>query len=170
MNITKFIEDNYPSMSKKDIVEATGETLPRVQWIIRKLGLKKWDHSSWNNADEAYLVDNYALLGSKVCGCYLKRSYMAVQKKAAELGLKKNAFAKYSYIDADGYIVIRRNRKESAKRLHRILMEESLGRKLAPDEVVHHIDRNKLNNELLNLVVMTRAEHINEHRHDISKV
>lgn len=45
-------------------------------------------------------------------------------------------------------------------REHRHLMEKKIGRKLRPDEVVHHIDGNKLNNNLDNLVVMTRAEHV----------
>lgn len=42
---------------------------------------------------------------------------------------------------------------------HRLAMQEYLGRKLKPDEVVHHIDRDKTNNNLDNLVVMTRSEH-----------
>lgn len=47
---------------------------------------------------------------------------------------------------------------------HRILMEEKLGRKLTPNEVVHHIDGNKTNNDIDNLAVMTRAEHAILHR------
>lgn len=170
MDIQKFIIDNYPDMNKKDIAEAIGEPLSKVQWIIRKLGLKRWQHNEWTREEELYLIANYATLGSKVCGSYLKRSYMAVQKKAAVLGIKVKDTAKYYYIDGDGYIVIRKKRTESAKRLHRVLMEEHLGRKLMGNEVVHHIDRNKLNNEMSNLVVMTRAEHINEHRNDLCSV
>lgn len=49
------------------------------------------------------------------------------------------------------------------KRLHTILMEEKLGRKLIPNEVVHHKDFNKLNNLLDNLVVMTRSCHMKLH-------
>jgi len=32
--------------------------------------------------------------------------------------------------------------------------------------VIHHVDRDTLNDALSNLRAMTRAEHINEHRHD----
>lgn len=46
---------------------------------------------------------------------------------------------------------------------HVLFAEQALGRKLKPDEVVHHIDRNKRNNSLDNLVVMTRSEHSRLH-------
>lgn len=42
---------------------------------------------------------------------------------------------------------------------HRVVAEKMLGRPLERDEVVHHIDGNKLNNLPTNLVVMTRREH-----------
>lgn len=42
---------------------------------------------------------------------------------------------------------------------HRIVMEEFLNRKLKKDEVVHHKDKNKLNNCIENLQLMTKKEH-----------
>ena len=55
------------------------------------------------------------------------------------------------------------NKKGNAK-LHRLIMEDHLGRKLTSDEIVHHIDGNKLNNNINNLKVMTRGEHSRLHR------
>ena len=43
--------------------------------------------------------------------------------------------------------------------LHRYIMQTILGRELSSNEVVHHKDGNKLNNDPSNLEVMTRAEH-----------
>lgn len=43
--------------------------------------------------------------------------------------------------------------------LHRFLMECELARKLTKEEIVHHKDRDTLNNDLNNLEVMTRKEH-----------
>jgi hypothetical protein len=46
---------------------------------------------------------------------------------------------------------------------HRHLMEMHLGRTLEPHEVVHHVDRNPINNDLTNLVVLDRSEHARLH-------
>lgn len=42
---------------------------------------------------------------------------------------------------------------------HRYLMEQALGRKLRKDEVVHHINGDKMDNRIENLQVMSWAEH-----------
>ena len=47
---------------------------------------------------------------------------------------------------------------------HRVVAENMMGRKLAVDEVVHHEDENKLNNNPDNLLVCTNAEHQAIHR------
>lgn len=54
---------------------------------------------------------------------------------------------------------------------HRLVMAEVLGRPLRADELVHHIDHNKLNNDPANLVVMTASEHSRHHndKHPRSK-
>lgn len=46
---------------------------------------------------------------------------------------------------------------------HRRLMEKHLDRSLERHESVHHIDGNKLNNDLNNLVVLTWDEHKKSH-------
>lgn len=48
-------------------------------------------------------------------------------------------------------------------------MEEKLGRKLSSDEIVHHKDGNKLNNNPDNLEITNRREHMNIHREDLTK-
>ena len=46
---------------------------------------------------------------------------------------------------------------------HRYVMECEIGRALLPNEVVHHIDGDKLNNEIDNLQLTTRIEHAHIH-------
>lgn len=53
--------------------------------------------------------------------------------------------------------------KTFGKHTHRIVAEQKLGRPLETDEIVHHIDGDKRNNEPSNLMVMTQAEHARLH-------
>lgn len=47
---------------------------------------------------------------------------------------------------------------------HRNLMEEYIGRKLLYNEVVHHKDEDKLNNDIDNLEIQDRDKHTSNHR------
>lgn len=47
---------------------------------------------------------------------------------------------------------------------HIYVLTQRLGRKLKKDEVVHHLDGNKLNNMNSNLIVMLNTEHIRLHK------
>ena len=68
----------------------------------------------------------------------------------------------------NGYIIhhIRGYNKKGNAKEHRLVMENYLGRKLGKDEVVHHIDGNRENNNIENLVLMTRGEHSRHHRQE----
>lgn len=46
---------------------------------------------------------------------------------------------------------------------HMLVAEKTIGRFLRDDEVVHHINENKLDNTPENLLVLTQSEHIRLH-------
>ena len=79
----------------------------------------------------------------------------------AHTGKLNPAYKRGYFINPSGYKKIRL--EGIYKYEHRHLMEQSLGRKLTNDEDVHHIDGDKLNNNLCNLVVLTKREHAIKH-------
>ena len=46
---------------------------------------------------------------------------------------------------------------------HRLVVEKFIGRKLLPDEIVHHKDNDGRNNDISNLEIMSRSEHAKLH-------
>lgn len=54
-------------------------------------------------------------------------------------------------------------RKVDQRHEHRTVMEKRLGRNLSFNEVVHHKDNDKRNNDPDNLELMTRSEHSRHH-------
>jgi len=53
--------------------------------------------------------------------------------------------------------------KHSYVLAHRVIMENHLSRLLNSEEVIHHIDGNKKNNDINNLQVMNASEHVSHH-------
>lgn len=61
-------------------------------------------------------------------------------------------------ISTDGYYVY------NDKKVHRTVYEKHIGRKLCSDEIIHHINGDKLDNRLCNLQLVTRSEHNKIHK------
>lgn len=64
-----------------------------------------------------------------------------------------------------GYVCfsLRSDKNTRIERAHRLVIENKIGRRLKTDEVVHHINENKLDNRIENLELMTREEHTSHH-------
>jgi hypothetical protein len=79
---------------------------------------------------------------------------------------KRNAWAENNAtgvsIKPNGYVEITRG-KNKGKAQHVVVMEERIGRNLLNDEVVHHIDGDRSNNDINNLALMTRSGHCRHH-------
>ncbi len=50
--------------------------------------------------------------------------------------------------------------------VHDVIMEARIGRRMRADEIVHHIDGDRLNNNENNLALMTRSAHSRLHRRE----
>lgn len=89
-----------------------------------------------------------------------------MNKKIKKMGLNINY--KHTYINGNGYLVNCEDRNNRYL-VHRKVMEDFIGRKLRNDEIVHHKDMNKLNNDISNLEILTRSEHTKLHNEYLKK-
>lgn len=71
------------------------------------------------------------------------------------------------YISHDGYKLVLTGFKEHQYE-HRKIIEDFLGRKLTKNEFIHHIDGDKLNNNIENLILCSKNEHFEIHSSLIS--
>lgn len=89
---------------------------------------------------------------------------MQVNKYLKSFDISVPRYHKGYIIDHAGYKLIKKADHPNADkkgyvREHVLLMTEKLGRLLNDDECVHHIDGNKSNNDMDNLIVMLKYDH-----------
>jgi hypothetical protein len=114
-------------------------------------------------------------LSTRAIGKILGRTHDYVSDKLKELGIvvddrvaalqsERNPDWKGGKTISQGYVEISSKAiSPKRKREHQIVMENYIGRELKADEVVHHIDGNKQNNNINNLALMDKSAHSRLH-------
>lgn len=86
-----------------------------------------------------------------------------VCKRCAMIGAgnKRRKRTIHRVVQPNGYVRIqtREDGKTTYIYEHRLVMEQAIGRSLLPYETVHHMDGNKANNKLENLLLISQANH-----------
>ncbi len=93
----------------------------------------------------------------------LEKMLLFIPQKKEDVCNKK--LSTKTYINKRGYKCF----KDSHYLVHRWVMEKKINRKLKPNEVVHHIDGNKLNNKEENLRLFANQNEHDKHHREIFK-
>lgn len=106
-------------------------------------------------------------------GCQIPCIYCGKTKYICDAKIKRHKFhfcgniCKVKYWRGKNHSCYRDNIKGYRKisiggkrfKQHKLILENKIGRKLKKNEVTHHLDENKSNNNPSNLIVLTKSEH-----------
>ena len=138
-------------MSCKDISDETGIPLSTVR---RRMVLK----GIIRNQSQAVILAISKGKGAALLKGRSRGPMSEEQKIKISESKLKNSKARGWRINTNGYKEFTVG-EDIGRHVHVILMEEKIGRKLHGDECVHHIDHNKLNNDIDNLLLMKKSDH-----------
>lgn len=163
--VNKVIPDPYEAylsgFSMPEVSQMTGIHVSTLRSRFKKAGILR------SRADGVRNAAKNGRLGSGFRG--KTRAFSEDHKKAISMGRKewaeKNAAG--TRITSTGYVEFTRG-PHKGRHEHVVIMESRIGRRIKPDEVVHHIDGCKTNNSINNLALCTRSGHSRLHRREES--
>lgn len=161
-------ENDYliKNSSMKTIEEMSIElnrTIRSVRGQLGRIGIslreiKNIEYVEWSKEEDDYLTKNYYKMTVKEISKKLNRTEYATRSRKNKLKLNN----KYDLIDKNGGKVYIRNMKgyelyynkieNSLRANHRIIFEKEKNIKLKKKNIIHHIDGDKKNNEIDNLL------------------
>jgi hypothetical protein len=156
-SVNKVILQLYRSgMSIPEVSEAVGKSMSTVRYWLKK------------QADLRSRADGIRIAAEKGKLSHMlgkDREFSEQWKRNISISKLKSAdkSAKGFSLKPNGYLEYTRG-THKGRSVHVVLMEKRIGRRLLPDECVHHIDGDKQNNNEDNLALLTRSGHSRLHR------
>lgn len=158
VNKVIIVADYVGGMSLPQVAEKHGVSTSTARYHVKNAGALR------SREDGVRLAGERGLLGSGMRGkarVFSQAHRAAIQKSAALRGAGASGLS----TKPSGYIEYTKG-PHKGRSVHVVRMEERIGRHLRPDEIVHHIDGNRSNNDDNNLALMTRPAHTRLHRRE----
>jgi hypothetical protein len=143
---------------------ADKKSIPEISEILNECKSTIRKHLIYNNIPRRNNVEGVRLNSYKIGRKGIRKPHSDLTKKRMSDSRKRWAQQNAIGISIKqcGYYEIT-NGVNKGRRLHDVLMEKHIGRKLENFEVVHHINRIKTDNRIGNLQIMTKSDHSSLH-------
>lgn len=157
LNQCSLAEEYQSGASLADLAEKHGLPRPTIRSRLAKLGILRSRGDGVRLAAAAGKMSRFG-----------PRAPLSDDAKA-NMRAARNAYADVHSVGVSlkpsGYVEYTRGPNKGRSE-HVVLIEQRIGRRILPDEVVHHIDGDRSNNSIDNLALMTRAAHARLHRRE----
>lgn len=153
----EYLRSHYGKQSNADIAAALGRTKRSIDHAGKRYGLSV--KRRWWTPEEADIILKrwHERVPMSEVAAELGRSFGEVCRKANLMGIR-SWHHDAGYDDRGRFYIGHLHGKRVYE--HRYLMEKELGRPLKSNEIVHHIDGDRKNNDITNLYLCeTRAKH-----------
>lgn len=181
----EFLRTHYANKSQREIGDYLGRTVLAVRSRANKLGIQpsllrhRYETFDPNPVEVCRLYLDEHWSGERIAKelrCPPSRVYAllheagitrTIWQTARFTSIHKNMANPGRYLTRAGYIMVNVYDAETDRFRkvfeHRYVMEQHIGRKLRPDEVVHHLNHNKTDNRIENLLILSSGEHTSLH-------
>ena len=162
-SVILYLKENYLIKAKKEMASELNMSYNQIDYYLRKYNLKKYTNNKWTEEELDILKKYYPKQMSKndLLKLLPNHRWSSIQKQASKLGYTREW--NYTYVSVQGYLIDCTDRNNKIE-VHRKIYEKYHNVKLTSNDIIHHIDGNKLNNDINNLVCLTRAEHVRLHK------
>lgn len=166
MDIKQYIKNNYLIKTDAEMAKELGVLKKQISMTRWRLGLPALSIRNWTEK-EIDIIKQYYFKPTnwdKLLSLLPDRNKTAIQKQASKLNISAYRNSIYMYED-QGYLFYRSSKIR--KGVHRLVYEKHHGVSLTSKDIIHHIDGNKLNNNIDNLLLTNRSEHLKMHWKEI---